>query len=82
VHAAASGGEQRGVPAEQALGGERLGVFFGRIEHHVDDALDAAVSRGEPADIQAKPPRERGAHLMLVEDLALDFAGLHNLLGE
>src|SRR6185312_16276069 len=70
------------MPAEQALGCKRFGVFFGRVEHHFDDALDVAVGRSESADIDPKPTRERRAHLILVEDLALDLARFHDLFGE
>src|SRR5579871_170722 len=70
------------MPAEQALGCKRLGVFFGRVEHHLDDALDVTVGRSEPADIHAEAARERGAHLTLVEDFALDLARLQDFLGE
>ena len=35
--------EQGSVPAEEALVGERVAMFLGGVEHHLDDAFDIAV---------------------------------------
>src|SRR3546814_12919219 len=43
AHAAASGGEQRRVPAEQPFGGQGLRIVLRGIEHHFDNALDVAI---------------------------------------
>ena len=82
AHAAAPGREQGGMPGEQALVGQRLGVFLGGIEHHLDDALDVPVGRRQRADIHPQPARDRGSNLILFQDLALDLTGLDDLLGQ
>ena len=70
------------MPAEQAFLGERLVVFLGGVEHHLDDALDIAVGGREGADIHAEAAGDRGAHLILVEDFAFDLAGFEDVLGQ
>ena len=82
VHAAAPCREQRRVPAEQPLLGQRLGVVLRGVEHHLDDALNVAVRRRQRADIHAETPGDGGAHLIPVEDFALDLAGLEHVLGQ
>ena len=57
-------------------------VVLGCIEHHLDHALDVAVGRNQATDIHAQPARDRGAHLIRVEDLAFDLAGLEDILGQ
>ena len=52
------------------------GEFLGRVEHHLDDALDIAVSGRQRADIHPQPAGDRRAHLVAVELLAFDLAGL------
>src|SRR5688572_13092691 len=54
VHATAPGREQRRVPAEEPLFGERLFVVLGGVEHHFYDAFDIALRRCEGADIHAE----------------------------
>jgi hypothetical protein len=45
------------------------------VEHHVDDALDMPVDRGNRADVQAEAPGNRRAHGLHVQDFPFDFAG-------
>src|SRR5581483_9659639 len=54
----------------------------GGVEHHFDDALDVPVGGGQSADVHPQAARDRGTHLLAVEDFALDFAGLQDFLGE
>ena len=54
LHAAASGREQGGVPAEQAFLRQRVLIFLGGVEHHLDDAFDMPVGRREGPDIEPK----------------------------
>ena len=44
------------MPCEQALFGQGLFELPGRIQHHLDDALDLAVSGNESANVQAESP--------------------------
>lgn len=80
--AAATGREQRRVPAEQPLVGQRRVEVPRGVEHHLDDALDVAIDRRECGCLHAEPAGERGSHLPGVQALALDLAGLHHVLGE
>src|SRR5690606_27983004 len=59
---AVAGWKQGGVPAKQALGGERLVVVLGGVEHHVHDAFHMAVCRGQCANVHPKPACDGGAH--------------------
>ena len=68
-HAAAAGGKERGVPAEQAFGGQRLVVFLGRVEHHLDNAFHIAVGRRQGADIACRG----GARARSVPDPCREF---------
>ena len=52
--AAVAGGEECRVPAKQAFLGQRFGAAGGGVEHHVDDAFDIAIHRGQCADVDAK----------------------------
>jgi hypothetical protein len=80
VHAAAASRKQRRVPVEQALL-RNLGVIVpGGVEHHLDDALDVAVDGSECAGVETEPASERGPHLLGVQALALDLAGLQHVL--
>ena len=70
------------MPGEQAVLGERRRKVLGRVEHHLDHAVDVAVRRGEGSDIHAEAAGDRGSHLILVEQFAFDFAGLEDVFGE
>ena len=52
-------GEQRRVPAEEALHTETLFVTLGRVQHHLDDPVDVTVRGLQPGDIDSEPPRDR-----------------------
>ncbi len=60
VHAAAPGREQGGVPAEQAFLRQRVLVFLGGVEHHLDDAFDMPVGRRQGPDIEPQPACDGG----------------------
>ena len=81
-HPAASGGEQGGVPGEQALFGQRRGVVPGSVEGHVDNAVDVAVRRRQTAGIQAEAACNRRAHPVRGENFAFDLARFHNVFRE
>jgi hypothetical protein len=38
------------------------------------------VGGGQSADLHAQPSRDRGSHLVLVQDFAFDLAGLEDIL--
>jgi hypothetical protein len=60
----------------------RREIVLGRVEHHLDDALDSSVHRRKRSDVHAEPPRNRGADLLAIESLAFDLARLQNLFGQ
>jgi len=68
------------VPTEQPFVGERLSVFLVGVEHHLDDAIHMAVGRRQPERLHPQPTSDRCTDLVLVENFALDFAGLENIL--
>lgn len=78
-HAAAPRGEQRRVPTEEPIGGERRGEILSGIEHHLDGALHVPVRRLGAACIQAQASGERGSDLLGNEVLAFDLAGLEHI---
>lgn len=67
------------MPAEEPVGAKRCGEALRGVQHHLDHALDIAVSGLGAARIQAEPPRNRRAHLIGIEVLALDLAGLEDI---
>ena len=58
-HAASPGGEQSCMPAEEAFLRERGLKVPRRIQHHLDDAFHIAIGRGQGADVDAQPLRDR-----------------------
>ena len=80
--AAVAGREKRGMPAEQALARERLRMRAGGVEHHLDHAVDVPIRRRQRADVQAQPAGDGRTHRFGVELLALDLAGLDDILGQ
>ena len=70
------------MPAEQTLP-RYPGLAVGRgIEHHLDHALDVPIDRRKRADVHAQPTRDRRAHGLDIELLALDLAGLDHVFGQ
>lgn len=82
LHAAASAGEQRCMPAEQALLGDRLGVVARRVESHLDHAVDVTTRRSQSADVDAEPTRHRRANLRDIELLTFDRGGPSDVAGD
>src|SRR5690606_37296232 len=82
MDAAATAGEQRSMPAEQAIPGQRRGEVTGRVEGHLDDAFDVTIGGRQGADVDAESPGDRRSHLRGLEDLALDLAGLGHVARE
>ncbi len=70
------------MPAEQALAGDGSLAVGGGVEHHFDHPFDVTIHRGQRTDVGAQPARDGGAHGIDVEQLALDFAGLDDVLGQ
>jgi hypothetical protein len=62
------------VPTEQPFSSKRHVIPFGCIEYHLDDAINVAICGRESAYIHSKAPRDRGTHLVPIEDFALDLA--------
>ena len=81
-HAAAPGGEQGAVPAEQAVRCQRLFITTGCVQHDLDDPLDIAVLRGQRADVDPEATRDLGPHLCHIKHLALDLARLDDIHGQ
>ena len=79
---AVAGGEQRCMPAKQALGCERLGMLLGCVQHHVHHAVYVAVGGRQRTDVHPQPTGNRRAHGVQVQRLALDGAGGDDFLGE
>ncbi|WP_247321009.1 hypothetical protein [Bradyrhizobium sp. 141] len=59
-----------------------VGILLRRVEHHLDDALDVAIRRNQPADIHAEPPGDRRTHLIATKDSTFDLAGLQHVLSQ
>ena len=57
-------------------------IFLGGVEHHLDDAFDVPVGRRQCPDIEPEAAGDGGAHLVDVEDLALDLARFQDILGQ
>ena len=70
------------MPGAQALVRERRGVALRGVERHLHNAVDVAVGGDQAADVEAQAARDGGAHLVLVQLLALDVAALENVLGQ
>jgi hypothetical protein len=77
--ATVAGGKKRCMPTQKTLGGERGFAAGGRIQHHLDDALDMAIHRCQRTDVHPEAGRDGRAHSVHVELLAFDFAGLDRL---
>ena len=70
------------MPRRQPVRGQRLRELLGRVEQHLDDPVDVAIAWDQSGDVHPQPARERGTHLGVVENLALDLARFDDLLGE
>ena len=69
------------MPAEQPFLRQRVLVFLGGVEHHLDDAFDMPVGRCQCPDIESQAAGEGGSHLVDVEDLPFDLARFQDVLG-
>ncbi len=74
--------EQRRLPAEQALGAERLLKILCGVEHHFHDALRVPVCRNRARYIHAESAGDRRAHLLSTEIFTFYFASLDNIESE
>ena len=70
------------MPAEQAFLGQRVLIFLGGVEHHLDNAVDMPVGGRQCPDIESESAGEGGAYLIDVEDFALDLARFQDVLGQ
>lgn len=68
------------MPGEEPFRREGRRIILRRIQHHLDHPLDIAIDRCKRADVHAKASGNGGAHLLLVQVLALDLAGLQDVL--
>lgn len=75
LESAAPGREWCRVPSEQTLGRQRLRAARSCVEHHLDDALDIAVSRCHSAAVHAEPPRDPLPDILAIEFFTLNFSG-------
>ena len=46
------------MPSQQSVFGQSLCIILCCIEHHLDNALNVPVGRGQGADIDAQAPGE------------------------
>lgn len=60
------------MPAKQALRRERLLVLLGRVQHHLNDAVDIPADWSVAADIDTDAASDRGADLVRVQVFAFD----------
>lgn len=67
------------MPAEQALIGQRRGEVLRGIEHHLDHTFDVAVGGLHPTGVKAKAAGNGRAHLVRIELLTLNLAGLQHV---
>ena len=67
------------MPAEQPVFGECFLVLLRGVEHHLDHAFYVTVGGRQCRRFHSKAVRDRGPHLILVEDFALDLAGLEDV---
>ena len=56
--------------------------MLGHIEHHLDDAFDISIGRGQSADIDAKTACNRGPDLTAVKHLSFDLTGFEDIVGQ
>src|SRR5260370_4136592 len=81
-HTASPCREERCVPGEQPVLRKLFFVLLRSVEHHLDHTFDVAVGGRQRCHVASKTARDRGPHLILVEDFALDLARLENILGQ
>ena len=82
LQAAAAAREKGGLPAEQAFNRQRLGIFPGGVEHHLDGALDVAIRRGGVGGLNPEAARDGGANRGRIELGAFDGARFDHLRGQ
>jgi hypothetical protein len=56
--------------------------MLGRIEHHLDDAFNIPIGRGQSADIDAKTVCNRGTDLTTVKHFTFDFTRFEDIFGQ
>ena len=72
--------EESRVPAEDALVVERDLEPLRGVKHHFHHTIDMAIRYREPSEVHAEPPGDGGTHLLHVEELTLNLAGLSDIL--
>ena len=77
-----TGRKQRRMPGEQAFPRYRRMAIRRRIQHHLDDALDVAIDRRQRTNVYAQTAGDAGTYGGNVQLLALDLAGLDDILRE
>ena len=78
----ASGREQRCMPAQKTLFGERRSVALRRVQHHLDDSFDCTIDRSVATQLDAEVSGNGGPNRIWVQVLSLDLAGFDHVLGE
>ena len=73
-------GERRGVPSEQPVLSQGLAVILRGIEHHFDHVFHIAFGGSERSDIDPHAAGDGGAHLIFIQHLTFDLAGLNDFL--
>src|SRR5262245_35631825 len=77
--AALAGHKKSVMPREQTSDRERLCILSRCVEHHLDHAVDVAVRRSQPRDVQPHASSDGRADLVRIELLALDLAALDDV---
>ena len=68
------------MPSEQPFLGQRLVESLCGIEHHLHDAVHEAIGRLQAADVHAQAASHGRADLIGIEPLALNLAGLQDVI--
>jgi hypothetical protein len=82
MHAASTAGKKGGLPAEQTLAGQWLGVVLRGIEHQLDGSLDIATRGDVVGGLNSHAPGDGGADRCRVKYRALDGAGFDDFRRE
>ena len=70
------------MPGEQPVSGKLFLVLLRGVEHHLHHTLDIAVGGRQRSHLHSETARDRGPHLILVKNFALDLARLEHVFGQ
>ena len=70
------------MPIEQAVCGQWIGELLRRIEHDLNNALDAPVVADQTCGFKAETLGDRRSDLLPAQDFSFDLAGLDDFFSE